>query len=156
MRSRVLRVVALLCLMLGALSAQVAPVVVTVSPTLVTLPLGSLQLFNATVSDTGNTAVTWSVNGIAGGNATVGTIDFVKEKAGIREFCLRTQIRTARAMRSGAPVGGSGSWNNPWWEVLRIPTLISAPARPAMSGSWLPHCRSRLPKFPLARPCSSH
>src|SRR5512147_1128104 len=75
MRSRVLRVVALLCLMLGALSAQVAPVVVTVSPTLVTLPLGNLQLFSATVSGTGNTAVTWSVNGIAGGNATVGTIN---------------------------------------------------------------------------------
>ena len=30
--------------------------------------------FTATVTGTTNTAVTWSVNGVAGGNSTVGTI----------------------------------------------------------------------------------
>lgn len=33
------------------------------------------QQFTATVTGTGNTAVTWSVNGVKGGNATVGTVD---------------------------------------------------------------------------------
>ena len=36
---------------------------------------GEQQTFTATVSNTENLAVTWSVNGIAGGNAAVGTID---------------------------------------------------------------------------------
>ena len=30
--------------------------------------------FKATVTNTANTAVTWEVNGIAGGNATTGTV----------------------------------------------------------------------------------
>lgn len=37
--------------------------------------LGATQTFVATVSNTINTSVTWSVNGIPGGNATVGTIN---------------------------------------------------------------------------------
>jgi hypothetical protein len=37
--------------------------------------LGATQTFVATVSNATNTSVTWSVNGIAGGNATVGTIN---------------------------------------------------------------------------------
>ena len=32
------------------------------------------QTFTATVTNTPNTAVTWDVNGVAGGNSTVGTI----------------------------------------------------------------------------------
>jgi hypothetical protein len=36
--------------------------------------LGSTQQFTATVKGTSNTAVTWSVNGVSGGNSTVGTI----------------------------------------------------------------------------------
>jgi parallel beta-helix repeat protein len=36
--------------------------------------LGSTQQFTATVTGTSNTAVTWSVNGVSGGNSTVGTI----------------------------------------------------------------------------------
>ncbi len=35
---------------------------------------GNTQQFTATVTGTSNTAVTWSVNGVAGGNSTVGTI----------------------------------------------------------------------------------
>ncbi|MBI1749141.1 MAG: DUF4091 domain-containing protein [Acidobacteria bacterium] len=51
------------------------PVTVTVAPATATLALSATQQFTATVTGTANTAVTWSVNGIAGGNATVGTID---------------------------------------------------------------------------------
>jgi hypothetical protein len=52
----------------------VQPVVVTVAPTTATVSLGGTQQFAATVTGNANTMVTWSVNGIAGGNATVGTI----------------------------------------------------------------------------------
>lgn len=52
----------------------VVPVTVTVAPSTATLPVSGTQQFTATVTGTANTAVTWSVNGIASGNATVGTI----------------------------------------------------------------------------------
>ena len=50
-------------------------ITVTVAPVTASLLLGEAQTFNATVGNTSNTAVSWSVNGIPGGNATVGTID---------------------------------------------------------------------------------
>jgi hypothetical protein len=61
----------------GSEPAQPPPstVTVTVAPSSASVPLGEPQTFTATVSNTANTAVTWSVNGIPGGNATVGTID---------------------------------------------------------------------------------
>jgi hypothetical protein len=46
---------------------------VTVSPTTATLTTGGTQTFTATVQN-GSGTVNWSVNGVAGGNATVGTI----------------------------------------------------------------------------------
>jgi hypothetical protein len=50
------------------------PVSITISPTSATVVAGSTQQFMATVQNTSNTAVTWQVNGVTGGNATVGTI----------------------------------------------------------------------------------
>ena len=51
------------------------PVTVVVSPASVTVAAGTgTQAFTATVSYTSNTAVTWKVNGIGGGNTTIGTI----------------------------------------------------------------------------------
>jgi len=47
---------------------------VTVSPASVNVRAGDTQQFNATVTGTANTQVTWSVNGVAGGNAANGTI----------------------------------------------------------------------------------
>jgi len=49
---------------------------VSVTPTSPTVFTGKSQLFTATVTGTGtyNPAVNWSVNGVAGGNSTVGTI----------------------------------------------------------------------------------
>jgi hypothetical protein len=54
---------------------QPPPVAVTVAPPSASVPLGEPQTFTATVVNATNTAVNWSVNGIPGGNATVGTID---------------------------------------------------------------------------------
>jgi len=50
------------------------PVTVAVSPLTANVNLGASQVFTATVSGSANTMVTWSVNGVTGGNATLGTI----------------------------------------------------------------------------------
>ena len=49
-------------------------VTVSVSPSSASVLLGEPQTFTATVGNSTNTAVTWSVNGIAGGNSALGTI----------------------------------------------------------------------------------
>lgn len=51
-------------------------IVVNVAPASANVPTGGAQVFTATVTGTGSpaTAVTWSVNGMAGGNATLGNI----------------------------------------------------------------------------------
>ena len=51
-----------------------ALVTVSVSPTSGTIQPGATVQFTATVTGTTNTAVTWSVNGIQGGNSTLGTV----------------------------------------------------------------------------------
>lgn len=50
------------------------PITVMVTPSSATLSPGAPQQFSATVTGTTNTAVIWQVSGVAGGNATVGTI----------------------------------------------------------------------------------
>jgi hypothetical protein len=47
---------------------------VSVSPSSVNVQVGGAQQFQANVSNIQNTQVTWAVNGIAGGNQSVGTI----------------------------------------------------------------------------------
>ena len=47
---------------------------VHVSPSTATVATSATQQFTATVTGIANTAVNWSVNGVAGGNSTVGTI----------------------------------------------------------------------------------
>ena len=50
-------------------------ITVTVAPNAASILLGETRTFTATVSNTTDTAVTWAVNEIPGGNAAVGTID---------------------------------------------------------------------------------
>ena len=47
---------------------------VKVTPSSAQVRVNKTQQFTATVTGTGNTAVTWSVNGVNGGNAAVGTV----------------------------------------------------------------------------------
>src|SRR5580698_4703936 len=47
---------------------------VTVTPNTASVRAGSSQQFAATVTGTTNSSVTWSVNNVAGGNSTNGTI----------------------------------------------------------------------------------
>jgi hypothetical protein len=57
-------------------SVTVTPIVsVTVNPHSAAVETAHTLQFSATVVNTTNTAVTWQVNGVAGGNSTVGTID---------------------------------------------------------------------------------
>jgi hypothetical protein len=51
------------------------PPAISTSPSSATVPLGGKQAFTATGSGGGPVSVNWSVNGIAGGNSTIGTID---------------------------------------------------------------------------------
>lgn len=58
----------------GSVRNLVSGVRITISPIAASVPAGETQQFTATVTGTTNTAVAWSVNEIAGGDATVGTI----------------------------------------------------------------------------------
>jgi uncharacterized protein (DUF1800 family) len=58
----------------AAITAQVKGIVVQVAPATGMIRSGNQQVFTATVTGTKNTAVSWSVNGVAGGNASIGTI----------------------------------------------------------------------------------
>jgi serine protease len=58
----------------GKCPAAVIPVAVTVTPATATVLAGAMQTFTAAVTNTANMAVTWSVNGVNGGNSTVGMI----------------------------------------------------------------------------------
>lgn len=49
-------------------------VTISISPTTQTLRLDQTRQFTATVNNTTNKAVTWSVSGVVGGNTTLGTI----------------------------------------------------------------------------------
>jgi len=49
-------------------------VTVSVSPSSANVLLGNTQQFTAAVTDSSNSAVTWSVNGVTGGNSTFGSI----------------------------------------------------------------------------------
>jgi uncharacterized protein (DUF1800 family) len=60
----------------AGITAQIvgSKVTVQVTPATGTIRAGTQQIFSANVTGSTNTAVTWSVNGIPGGNATIGTI----------------------------------------------------------------------------------
>ncbi len=63
---------------MASLAININPgVTITVSPTAATVALGGSINFTGTVSGATNTNVDWDVNGIVGGNATLGTISGV-------------------------------------------------------------------------------
>lgn len=70
-----LSVVFLLTVLSTCLTTQLSgQVSVSISPPLVTMATLATQPFTATVSGSSNTAVTWQVNGISGGNSTAGLV----------------------------------------------------------------------------------
>jgi hypothetical protein len=55
-------------------AVTVTTIVVSISPTSVSVAANATKQFSATVTGTTNTGVQWSVDGVTGGNSTVGTI----------------------------------------------------------------------------------
>jgi hypothetical protein len=83
------------------------PVSVSIAPGIASLQTGASQEFTATVTNTTNAMVTWQVNGVAGGSATVGVIttsgvysapSLVPSPATV----TLTAVSAADPMRSGA------------------------------------------------------
>ncbi len=58
----------------GGSSSNGGTIAVSMSPTSATVQLSHTEQFSATVQNSSNTAVTWEVNGVAGGSAADGTI----------------------------------------------------------------------------------
>src|SRR5713226_9483413 len=58
----------------GGCGTSKQTVAITISPTAATVRLGQTQQFTATVTGNSNTSVTWTVNGVNGGNTSVGTV----------------------------------------------------------------------------------
>jgi hypothetical protein len=58
----------------GSSSTPPSPPFVSVSPATANVQVGGTQQFTASVTNTTSTTVNWQVNGVAGGNSTVGTI----------------------------------------------------------------------------------
>ncbi|HXC18127.1 MAG TPA: glycosyl hydrolase family 28-related protein, partial [Holophagaceae bacterium] len=58
----------------ATIRVQSSTVGVSLTPSTVTLKAGGTQSFTSGISGTTNTAVWWTVDGITGGNATVGTV----------------------------------------------------------------------------------
>lgn len=96
-------------------------ITVTISPTAATLVAGATQQFTATVAGNSNTAVNWTVNGVAGGNPTLGTVDATglytapasPPKEGITVFAVsqadttRTAAATVTTQFGNASLSGS-------------------------------------------------
>ena len=62
------------CAQIGSSGTQPQKTVVTIAPSTPNVRAGATQQFTASVTGNSNTSVTWSVNGVAGGNSTTGTI----------------------------------------------------------------------------------
>ena len=76
---------------------SVLPITVDVTPSTATIQASATQQFTATVANSTNTAVNWSVNGIAGGNAAVGTVS-------------TTGLYTAPAVTANLVVSVAAAW----------------------------------------------
>ena len=85
-----------------------AAVGVTVHPTKTSLTLSEPQQFTATVVNTTNHSVTWLVDGVRGGNATVGTIS----TSGLYHPPAKrsTHTITAKSVAQGGAVGSAKVW----------------------------------------------
>ena len=94
--------------------------------------LGSTVTFTATVSNVANTSVTWQVNGVNGGNSTVGTIS----SAGV--FTPPSTIPTANTETvTAASVGAPGVTGTAPIAILNpIPAITAAAASPISGTSY--------------------
>ena len=104
-------------LLMGAIAAPAIAQTVTVSPAAVTLPVGADRILTAYVNGVASTAVTWAVNGIPGGNSTVGFINATGKYT--------------------APASPPAGWN--------VTATARSMANPAASGSCVITVRNQTP-----------
>ncbi len=81
---------------------------VTVSPATANVQEGGTQQFTAVVVNSSNTAVSWQVNGMAGGNATVGTIDANGNYTAPDIVPNPSSITITAVLQANASVSGNG------------------------------------------------
>jgi hypothetical protein len=81
---------------------------VTISPPNVSVLLGQAQLFTASVAGTTDTSVSWSVNGVVGGNPTIGTISAAGMYAAPRMLPSPSSV-TVSATSVAAPTASGSS-----------------------------------------------
>ncbi len=91
---------------------------ISVSPSSATLAPGGTQQFTATVSGTTNTAVTWAVDGMYGGNTTVGTISSsglytAPASSGSHTITATSAADTTKTGAAGVTVTSSSGGCNP-------------------------------------------
>ena len=87
--------------------AATNPVTVMVTPTSASLNAGGTQQFIATVANTANKAVTWSVNGVSGGSAATGTITTAGLYTAPASLAAKTTVTVAAVSQADPTKSGS-------------------------------------------------
>jgi serine protease len=129
----------------GSAVVAIANVAVSVTPSVASVASGASESFTAAVTNTSNTAVTWQVNGITGGNGTVGTIS----SSGVYQapatvpsppVVTVSAISVANSTRSGkaqvtvtaasgsSSTGGGGGGGAMGWIALLLLAALALPA----------------------------
>jgi hypothetical protein len=102
-------------------SATAAPTLVTVMPATASVAEGATQQFSATIANNANPNVTWSVDGIAGGNVTVGTISaaglYTAPSAAGSHTITATSVAVTTASGSTAVTVWSGDSSGGGWTI---------------------------------------
>lgn len=104
---------------------------VTLSPTTATIFAGQTVTFTATVNGTTDKTVSWSVNGVVGGNTTVGTIgaDGLYQSPNAMPATNPITIRVVSKTNSNAAANGSVTINNPLPHIVTVtPDSFQSPA----------------------------
>jgi hypothetical protein len=129
---------------------------VVVSPSVTSVQAGASLTFSASVSNTQNTAVSWQVDGIAGGNSSVGTVSAAGFYTAPAQVAAATTVTvtavwTGDASRTGSaqvtitPVpappasSGGGGGSTGWMEMLALlATLLVSSRSPAFAARRIP------------------
>ncbi len=116
-----------------ALKVGTAQVVVKITPASAQLHAGQTVQFKATVTGTTNQAVTWQVNGTAGGNSTLGTISstglYTAPAALTKSTSVSVSALSAADQHSSSPASSISLLTN-------IPVLTAALPAPIPVGNF--------------------
>ena len=106
-------------------------VTVAVAPLTASVPLGEPQTFTASVANAASASVTWSVNGIPGGNATVGAIS----SSGIYTAPLNLPSPASVTVQAASAADNSVTASASVTVTSDISVFVSPPAAPVELGA---------------------